>query len=198
MGEVIDFRDKRPASSDNLITSEPWEFRLAKWETPHFAQMLKVHSSRLEVAPDHSSEETGQFVSRIPPHFTLKGGLAYTIRAMYLYRKEEDRMREAYHLTGLIDCMINQVNPVLRTDLLRDMYKKIFSMKGELNVNWYGNLDHVLLPIDRHFHNESEYRASLARAGTLKELYHTIWNGTDQMFDILSSYYVFYCPGMRG
>jgi len=49
--------------------------------------------------------------------------------------------------------MINQVNPVLRTDVLRDMYKKIFAMKADLNIHWHGSLDQVLLPIDVRFYN---------------------------------------------
>ena len=104
-------------------------------------------------------------------------------------------MREIYYLAGLVDCMINQVNPILRTDLLRDLYKKVFQMKEKLGVQWHGPLDQVLLPLDFHFHNESEYRAALNNARTLKELYSTIKEGTEEMFDILSFEYVFYCPG---
>ena len=128
----------------------------------------------------------------IPAHFTLKGGMAFTIRAMYIHRGKEEKMREIYYLAGLVDCMINQVNPILRTDLLRDLYKKVFLMKEELNVHWHGPLDHVLLPIDSRFHNESEYRAALIRARTMKELYLAIMEGTEEMFDILSFEYVFY------
>jgi hypothetical protein len=96
-----------------------------------------------------------------------------------------------------MDCMINQVNPVLRTDLLRDMYKKVFSMKESLNVFWYSPLDHVLLPIDSQFYDETQYRTAVNRAESLKDLYETIRNGTDEMFDILSLEYVFYCPAVR-
>jgi hypothetical protein len=114
---------------------------------------------------------------------------------MFIYREEEERMREIYYLAGLVDCMINQVNPILRTDLLRDLYNKVFMMKKKLNVHWHGSLDQVLLPIDFHFHNEAEYRAVLNKARTMKELYDTIKEGTAEMFDILSFEYVFYCPG---
>ena len=93
--------------------------------------------------------------------------------------------------------MINQVNPVLRTDVLRGMYNRIFELKQELNTHWYGPLDQVLLPIDSHLYNEAEYRARLQQAGSMKELYAAIREGTGEMFDILSLEYVFYCPGAR-
>ena len=93
--------------------------------------------------------------------------------------------------------MINQVNPLLRTDLLKDIYKKVKTMKSLLNVNWYGTIHHVLLPIDGHLFNELEYRQSLSLAGTLNDLYHRIREGTDEMFVLLSHEYIFYTPGRR-
>ncbi len=190
MGEVIDIQQRMERQPGNLITSSPWEFRRAYWETTHFVQMLKSQSARLESSP----EET----YNLPPHFSLKGGMGQTIRSIYAYRESEEKMREVYYLTGLMDCMINQVSPILRTDILRSMYKKVFEMRNELGANWYGPLDQVLLPVDSWFYNESEYRSSLSRSSTMKELYLAIRRGTDEMFDILSLEYVFYCPKMGG
>jgi len=188
MAEVINLKDKFKKPLDNLICPRPWEFRKADWETIHFIQMLKSQSERLEQ----------QREKILPPHFSLNGGMAYTIRAIYANREDEERMREIYYLAGLMDCMINQVNPVLRTDILRAMYKKIFAMKEELNIHWYGHIDQVLFPIDFHLYNESEYRSLLKNACTMKELYAAIRKGTDEMFDILSLEYVFYCPNLGG
>ena len=187
MGEIIHMKPGQKGPANNAISLKPWEFRKAAWETGHFIQMLRSQSNRLENSRDE--------IHDIPSHFSLKGGMAFTIRAMFIHREKEEKMREIYYLAGLVDCMINQVNPILRTDLLRDLYKKVFLMKEKLNVHWHGPLDQVLLPIDFHFHNESEYRAALNRARTMKELYHTIKEGTEEMFDILSFEYVFYCPG---
>ena len=104
-------------------------------------------------------------------------------------------MREVYYLAGLIDCMINQVNPLLRTDLIRSMYKRINTLKKGLNINWYGHLDQVLFPIDVQFLNTVEYRDTLSSAKTMKALYRFIREGIDEMFDILALEYVFYSPG---
>lgn len=188
MGEIINLHGDSDSRSNNLIVSTPLEFRRADWSTPNFIQMLRALSSKLEKEPKGS----------LPPHYSLEGGTAFTIRALYAHRKDEASMKEVYYLAGLLDCMINQVNPVLRTDLLRDMYKKIFSMKEALGVNWYGPLDRVLLPLGPWLYDEQAYRASLSGAGTMKALYQAIRKGTDEMFRILSLEYVFYCPNLGG
>ncbi len=198
MAEVINLKDKIKKPAENIICSRPWEFRRADWETLHFLQMLRSQSVKLEQHRVKVLERGEKGVWNLPSHFLLNGGMAYTIRAIYANRADEAKMREAYYLTGLMDCMINQVNPVLRTDILRAMYKKVFSMKEALNIHWYGPLDQVLLPIDPQFYNEFEYRALLKNACTMKELYGAIRRGTDEMFDILSLEYVFYCPHVGG
>lgn len=198
MGKVINIQEKYQKLPDNLICPSPLEFRRADWESPHFIQMLRSQSARLETHREEIRRKKGKGVSHLPSHFLLKGGMIYTIQAMYTYRDNENRMREVYYLTGLIDCMINQINPVLRTDLLKAMYKKVFAMKTELNIHWYGTLDQVLLPIESQFYNECQYRNTLNSAQTLKDLYRAIRCGTDEMFDVISLEYVFYCPGVGG
>ena len=189
MGKIIQLKDKPDTPSDNIITSRPWEFRRADWESRYFIQMLRSESAKLE---KHGTE-----IHHLPPHFVLKAGMAYTIHGIYSNRNSEEKMREVYYLAGLIDCMINQVNPLLRTDLIRDMYKKVVTFKKMLNMNWYGHIDQVLFPIDIQFYNQSEYRERLSRARTMKELYLLIREGTDTMCAILSCEYSFYTPGRR-
>lgn len=198
MGKVIELQPILNQVAGNLITSKPWEFRTPHWETAHFIQMSKSHSGKLECDFKCDFRKGHKNVRQLPPHLLLKGSMSYTIRAMFLYRENEEKMREVYYLTGLMDCMINQVNPILRTHILRSMYKKALAMKEDLNIHWYGPFDHILLPIDSRFYSASEYRSSLNRAPTMKELYHAIYKGTAEMFDIISLEYVFYCSGMGG
>jgi hypothetical protein len=156
--------------------------------------MLKSQSEKLEKHRKEVFDSGGGEIFQIPPHFSLQKGMAHTVKALFFYRTDEEGMRSVYFLAGLMDCMINQINPILRTDLLRDLYKKVFDLKKQLRVNWYGPLDHLLLPIDMAFFSEPEYRVQVNDALTLKELYQTIRRGTDEMFDILSLEYVFYVP----
>ena len=196
MGKIIRLRDKTRELPDNLITKAPWEFRRAEWQTSHFIQISRHYSEKLQRQRTEICRQEDKGILTIPSHHILKGGLAYTIRAVFACRENEEKMREVYYFIGLMDCMINQVNPILRTDLVRALYKKVFAMKETFNIHWYGPLDQVLLPIDSRYYNSVEYRSSLKTAQTMKDLYLAIRKGTDKMFDILSLKYVFYCPGM--
>lgn len=194
MAKIIPLEPKTEKPPNNVIIRKPLEFRKASWETTRFVQMTKSNSAKLEHHREEMYKTGNNGLWHLPPHYSLTGGMAHTIRAMYAYRENEDKMREVYYLMGLADCMINQVNPILRTDLLRDMYKKVFEMRERLKIHWFSPLSQILLPIDPQFYNEFEYRTSLTRACTLKELYEAIKIGTAEMFDILSLEYVFYCP----
>jgi hypothetical protein len=195
VGRIIQFKDKGGGPPDNLITAKPFEFRAADWESGHFIQMLKSQSDALEKHRKEIHEKGEPGVHHLPPHYVLGGSMAYTIRSIFLYRANEEKMREVYYLAGLMDCMINRVHPLLRTDDLAEMYKKIVTLKTLLSANWYGTLDQVLFPLDVQFYDDGEYRDRLSRAATMKDLYHVIREQTDEMFDILSLEYVFYTPG---
>ncbi len=196
MGKVLKFKEGTGSPPDNVIALKPWEFRSADWGSRNFIQMLKSQSAKLE---KHRAEvyERGTTVSELPPHFVLDGSMAHTIQGIYSYRDSEERMREVYYLAGLIDCMINRVTPLLRTEVIKDIHKKVLTLKSLLNVNWYGSLDQVLLPLDSSFFNEFEYRNKIAAACSVKELYRFIREETGEMFDILAAEYSFYTPGKR-
>ena len=192
MGEII-----KISEMDNLIIREPFEFRWAPWDSVHFVQMTKESSKKFEKRrrEQHRQGKSGE--GQIPSHFVLKGGMAFTIQTLFRERKNENSMREIYFLAGLIDCVINQVNPILRTDLIRDVFNRINESKRRYALNWYGPLDQVLFPIDSHLYDISTYHAMIRQAGSLKELYTTIKEETEEMFLILSKEYTFYCPGKR-
>jgi hypothetical protein len=196
MGKLVRLKSKTVQPPETLISRKPWEFRRADWETAHFIQMRKSRSRQLERRRTGVCAREKQEAWRLPPHYILDGGVAYTIRALFAHRDNETRMRDVYYLAGLMDCLINQVNPVLRTDLLRDMYNQVYFLKSRLNINWYGPLDKVLLPLNAQCFPQEKYRTSLYGAVTLKDLYRAIRRGTYEMFDIISHEYVIYCPSL--
>lgn len=187
MGEIIKINGR--GGEDNLITAIPFEFRRAPWDTAHFVQMTKESSQKYEKRRRESNAQV-----QIPLHFVLKGGMAYTIISLFRLREDENGMREVYYLAGLIDCVINQINPILRTDLIRDVFNKINELKFRYGINWYGPLDQVLFPIDSRYYDISSYHAMIRQADSLKALYKTIKEETEEMFLVLSKEYTFYCP----
>ena len=199
MSIVINMKDRVLAGPDNLITSRPWEFRWSHWESRHFIQLLRTHSLGLEKQHRALKDKKNAIVLEpMPPHAVLDGGLAYTVRAAFGNRENEAKMREIYYLAGLVDCMINQVNPLLRTPLFKQLYDKVMTMKGLLNMDWYGVMDQVLLPLEGRLFDQKDYMKKLSAAGSMKALYRAIREGTNAMFDILAREYVFYAPGRGG
>lgn len=196
MAKILQFKEGAGSPPDNVITLKPWEFRVADWQSRDFIQMLKSQSAKLEA---HRKEvyEKGLRVSQLPPHFPLRGSMAYTIQGIFSYRSNEPKMREVYYLAGLIDCMINRVTPLLRTEAIKEIYKKVMTLKAFLNMTWYSSFDQVLFPLDFQFFNEYEYRNMLSGATSVHELYRLIREGTDEMFDILALEYTFYTPARR-
>ncbi len=192
MGKLIPFK-KEGAINENLITSTPMEFRRARWSTLHFVQMRRSLSERYEVEFLQSKE-----AAAIPPHFVLDKGLEYTISGLFSYRTQLERMREVYLLAAMVDLLINKVSPILRTDLIRGVYNRVFELKNRLNVFWAGTIQQVLLPIEPALYSEEDYRASLAMAKNLKDLLELVKEASEEMFLILSKEYVFYCPNPRG
>jgi len=156
--------------------------------------MLKSQSEKLEQHRKEVQEKGGEGIWHLPPHHVLRGGLACTIAGLYRHRENEEKMRDVYYLAGLVDCMVNQVNPVLRTGLIHGLYQKVMTLRTILGINWYGPIDQVLFPLDIQFYNELEYRQNLTETKEMSLLYQIIREGTDEMFDILSLEYCFYAP----
>jgi len=196
VARIIDFEARRNRPPNNVITWKPLEFRRAGWDNADFIIMLRSQSELLEKKRGENLREGRPGVPSLPPHFVLRGSMSYTARGLYLHKENEASMRDVYYLAGLVDCMINQVSPLLRTDAIRDMYRKVSTLKQTLNVNWYGPIDQVLFPLDTRFYNFAEYRNALAGAVNLQQLYRAIREGAEDMFAILAGEYVFYTPGM--
>jgi len=196
MARIIPLPTRHPERKADIITSRPMEFRRACKPSKYFIQMPRSRTQEFEALYLCGSGPVSSGV--IPWGWELKWGLDRTIRSLFIYREAEKAMRKVYYLAGLVDCMINQVNPLLRTDLLRSLYKEAFELKRSLDVDWSGRLDDVLLPIETFHYNRDEYRRALLSAETMKELYRTIREGTSTMFDVLAEQYVFYCPGSGG
>lgn len=196
VGKIIDLEERRNRPPDNLITSRPFEFRRAGWDSSDFVMMRRPLSERLEKARGENLRRGLPGVTQLPPHFVLRGGTSHTVRGLYLHKENEASMRDVFYLAGLVDCMINQVNPLLRTKAINDLYKKIMTLRQTLNVTWYGAMDQVLLPIENTFFNFDAYRNFLSNADSLQDLYRTIREGCEDMFSVIAVEYVFYTPGM--
>ncbi len=192
MGKIVPLGTRRGRDRNNLITTTPWEFRWSDGGSHFFSQVPKGQAASLKEGEVSCGCEG---LGPLAGSRHLKGGLACTVRALFLQRHNEEKMRQIYYLAGLVDCMINRRHPLLRTHHIRGFYGKIMTLKSVLCLNWYGSIDQVLLPVGEDDRFTREYPAALSRAETMKELYRIIREATDEMFDTLSRDYVFYAPG---
>lgn len=197
MARIIPMPGRHPEKESSVIVSRPLEFRRVCRPSMNFIQIPRRRAEEFEALFKDGCHGFDP-AAEAGLGWELTCGREHTIRGLFINRNSEDTMRRVYHLAGLIDCMINQVSPLLRTDLLRSLYKETFALKSTLGMEWSGRLETVLLPIEERYFSEAEYRETLRRAETMKELYSGIENGTSEMFGILGEKYVFYCPGAGG
>ncbi len=194
MADIIDLIPKSEIK-DNLITAQPLEFRLGDWRTGYVMMCTRQESVKYEAHRQEAFASRGhQHIAFVPNHFTLDGGSHYTIQGLIRYRGDESLMRRVYRLAGLMECVTNVSSPILRTDLLRRVYKSILDEREALQVVWRGNVVHFLLPLHPDFRNPNLFQHNLAKAESLKELFTAIENETNAQFDILAHHYVFYLP----
>jgi hypothetical protein len=194
VAEIIDLTHRLPGT-DNLITLQPLEFRRGDWHAGRVLMCTKGESERFEAHRLEALHSPGhRHIAKVPNHFTLDGGYHYTVMGLFRYRSDEALMRRVYRLAGLMECVTNAPSPILRTDLLRRLYKSILDERDQLKVAWRGTVRHFLLPFHPEYHNPNLFLHGIATAGSLKELYTAIETETDDQFDVLSKLYVFYLP----
>jgi hypothetical protein len=193
MAKIIDFGDSRKGD-DNLICRKPLEFRRGDWRQGHILQCLRSEAEKYQHHRIQAIANGHSHIRFIPEHFSLVGGCDYTAMGLFRWREEEERAREFYRLAALMECVVNSTSPLLRTDLLRSLYKTIMELKKTLNFSWKGDSTKFLLPLHQQFYQRSHFFDEILRCKTLKDLYEKVDCETEVQFDVLAAEYVFYLP----
>jgi len=147
MARIIPLPVRHQERESNIIAARPLEFRKACRPSTYFIQIPRTRTQEFE-AHCRWDWAGAAPVAGICRGWELRCGQERTIRYLFINRENEESMHRVYYLAGLVDCMINQINPLLRTDLLRGLYKEVFALKRALDMDWSGRLDKVLLPIE--------------------------------------------------
>ena len=193
IAKIIDFENGRQGD-DNLICRKPLEFRRGDWRQGQILQCLKSEAEKYQTHRRQVIADGHKHISFVPDHFSLVGGCDYTAMGLYRWRDQEDQAREFYRLAGLMECVVNGTSPLLRTDLLRSLYKSIMELRQSLNFSWRGDSSQFLLPLHPHFYTRNHFFAKINTAGTLKALYGIVGGECTVQFDLLAAEYVFYLP----
>ena len=193
MAKIIQFGNGRKGD-DNLICRKPLEFRRGDWRQGQILQCLRSEAEKYQTHRHQAITNGHSHLSFVPEHFSLVGGCDYTVMGLYRWRESEERAREFYQLAGLMECVVNSSSPLLRTDLLRRVYKTIMDLRRSLNFSWKGDSSQFLLPLHPNFYRRSDFFAQIQQADTLKVLYEKVEHETRVQFDLLAAEYVFYLP----
>ena len=193
MAKIIDLEDSRKGD-DNLICRKPLEFRRGDWRQGHILQCLRSEAEKYQDHRRQAISDGHSHIKFVPEHFSLVGGCDYTAMGLFRLRENEEQVREFYKLAGLMECVVNSTSPLLRTDLLRSVYKAIMALRKSLNFSWKGDSNQFLLPLHPHFYRRRHFFDQVLEATTLKALYKTVEGETKVQFDLLASEYVFYLP----
>jgi hypothetical protein len=193
MAKIIDFENGRKAD-DNLICRKPLEFRRGDWRQGQVLQCLRSEAEKYQTHRREALANGHKHIRFVPEHFSLVGGCDYTVMGLYRWRESEEDAREFYRLAGLMECVVNSTSPLLRTDLLRSLYKTIMELRKSLNFSWKGDSTQFLLPLHPHFYRRSHFFDQILKADTLKVLYDKVKRETTIQFDLLTAEYVFYLP----
>ncbi|MEJ2363894.1 MAG: hypothetical protein P8017_04295 [Deltaproteobacteria bacterium] len=193
MAKIIDFEDSRK-DDDNLICRKPLEFRRGDWRQGHILQCLKSEAEKYQDHRRQAISNGHSHIRFVPEHFSLVGGCDYTVMGLFRWRENEELAREFYRLAGLMECVVNSTSPLLRTDLLRSLYKTILELKKSLNFSWKGDSSQFLLPLHENLYRRSRFFDQILQANTLKALYKTLDREIGIQFDLLAAEYVFYLP----
>ena len=194
MAKVITLPD-RAGADDNTLSRKPFCFRRAGWLLSAPAQVARPEA---EVYQERRRQalEAGQPADFIPSYLTLRGSLAQTLGALFRFRDDEPRMRQAYFLAGLMEMATSLSHDVLRSDLIRRVFAEIEENSARLKVRWQSWDQGFLLPLYLSGENLPAARLqwSLGRAGTLKELLASLRGETDAQFDLAGRRFVYYLP----
>jgi hypothetical protein len=193
MAKIIDIENGRRAD-DNLICRKPLEFRRGDRRQRQALQCLRSEAEKYQSHRRQALTNGHSHLSFVPEHFSLADGCDYTVMGLYRWRENEEQAREFYRLAGLMECVVNSTSPLLRTDLLRSLYKTIIDLRQSLNFSWRGDSSQFLLPLHPHFYRRSHFFDQVLKADTLKALYGAVKCETTVQFDLLAVEYVFYLP----
>jgi hypothetical protein len=194
MAELIDLT-KRIQKLNNLFASQPLEWRRGNWLTGCALMCTREESKRFEAHRLEAYQVEGhKHIGFVPNHFKLDSGYHYTVMGLFRHRDDEAMMRRVYYLAGLMECVTKSSSPILRTDLLRRVYKSILEERELLGVVWRGNVPHFLLPLHTEYYNANLFFHHIVSAESLKDFYQKLQSETDAQFDILAQRYVFYLP----
>lgn len=191
MNPVIDF----PGGGDSrVISTAPLRLRWGEWRTPH---AILVHVQSAAVYEDWRDDALASGTdpsAQMPSHFALDGGLHETAHALLRHRGNESKLIDVTYLSLLMETLVNTPCAILRTDLIRRVYREVDALSAALTLRWRGRAGHFMLPLNQDARDPGGFERTVAPIAELKALFNTLRDIAATRLDTLKKGYVIYFP----
>lgn len=182
MSKVIPFP---PGGDSPVLATEPLAFVEAWWHPA-----VPLMTDRRCLTPDLVMGPG----AAAPDGLDLEGGPARTLLALFRLREQADLMTQVYFLAGLMELTTRLRHEVLRTDLLRRVFKEIDRLATQLGLRWSAGTSQFLLPIELSGGEAPPLETILKPAATLKALLAALRAETDRQLARAGRDFVFFVP----
>ena len=199
MNKIIDLPGSPGSSAkneipNNVITNGPMRLRWGDWRT---SKIIQVHVGPAAAFEDHRAEcyEQGMdHTGDMPPHFALEGPSHDTALALLRHRNDEEKLIQVNYLAAMMEALVNTPCAILRTDLIRRVYREVDALGRSLSLSWHAVEGRFLLPADEDAKNPNAFRSRLAGVDNLSEFFAVLKEIAKQRHEVLAKKYVIYYP----
>jgi hypothetical protein len=182
---------------EHVITDSPMRLRWGPWRT---GRIIQVHVGSAAGYEEYREEclQNGQDPSgRMPPHFSLDGGLQDTALGLLRHRDDAASQEEVLYLACLLEALVSAPSAILRTDLIRRVYQEVNQRSQSLGFRWRGGEGHFIPPVNQDAGDPHQFARLVAPLSNLQEFYAALRDYASQRYRILSKEYVFYYPARQ-
>lgn len=195
MSNIIDFPGQGGGKGPgHIITQSPMRLRWGPWRTSHIIQVHVGAAAAYEDFREECSQSGQDPAAQMPAHFTLNGGLRDTAIALLRFRNNNAAQENVTYLSLLMEILVNVPCPILRTDLIRRVYKEVDRLSSELILRWRSQDGHFMLPLATDAAEPYALAQAIAHIENLSEFFDTIKSLAHKHYQELRNNYVFYFP----
>ncbi len=198
MSDIIKFPDKGLPGRDNVITTKPMRLRWGEWRSN---KILQVHVGAAAIYEDFRQEciEQGHDpASQVPPAHELSGGIRETALALLRFRNNEQQQRRAYYLAALLEALITAPCAILRTDLIRRVYREVETLSDELGLRWSSHSGRLMLLLEQDAKDPDMMNKRLENIDNLSRFFDEIRDISGSRYQALATNYILYYPRFVG
>ena len=188
---------EKPELPNNVITNGPLRLRWGDWRTN---KIIQVHVGPAAAFEDHRAECFAKGLDHtgdMPSHFALDGPSHDTALALLRHRNDAEKLIQVNYLAAMMEALVNTPCAILRTDLIRRVYREVEVLGKALGLSWHAVEGRFLLPLDEDAQNPEAFSSRLSRLDNLSEFFAVLKDVAQRRHDILAKKYVLYYPRQK-